>query len=215
MPSQDNLHSFTLILDTSQPLSAEEVDTLFEAGCDDSVLGRRNGVVVADFDRIAPSFTAAIWSALTQIERAVPRLRVARVEPEDLVGISDIAARTGRTRESVRLLADGSRGPGGFPAPAVWLASDRRLWHWSDAYDWWTRVLLEKLPNEADLGFVRILNSLLDLRQQASRGIEPQATQVVVSVLKEIGPLLDHRRSSTVRGEALRRSLGQPARATA
>jgi hypothetical protein len=211
MPSQDNVHSFTLIFDTSQPLSADEVDTLFEAGCDDAVLGRRNGVVVADFDRASPSFGAAVWSAVTQVERAVPGLRVARVEPEDLVGISDIAARTKRTRESVRLLVEGRRGPGGFPAPAVWLAGDRRLWHWADVNGWWTRILLEKLPDEEDLGFVRILNSLLDLRQQAHKGIEPQATQVVVSVLKEIGPLLGHRHSPPAGAVTHGRPLRQPA----
>jgi len=42
---------------------------------------------------------------------------VVRVEPDDLVSAAEIARRVGRSRESIRQLGGGLRGPGGFPAP--------------------------------------------------------------------------------------------------
>ena len=49
----------------------------------------------------------------------VPGVTVARIADAGLVSMADIAARTGRTREGVRLLTAGARGPGGFPPPVT------------------------------------------------------------------------------------------------
>ena len=57
----------------------------------------------------------------------------------DLVGLSDIARRTGMSRENVRLLSRAERGPGSFPAPVGSTGSDgrlSRLWTWSDVLPW-------------------------------------------------------------------------------
>jgi hypothetical protein len=61
---------------------------------------------------------------------AVPTALPVRVD-QDLVSVSDIAHRVGRTRESVRLLADGRRGRGGFPAPSGSSAGGPGSWPWS------------------------------------------------------------------------------------
>src|SRR6266496_399390 len=61
------------------------------------------------------SLPAAIIAAVRQIERL--GIAVTGVQSTDLVSLRDIAARTGRSYESVRKLAHGQRGPGGFPAP--------------------------------------------------------------------------------------------------
>ena len=63
----------------------------------------------------AASLPAAITAAVRQIERL--GIAVTSVQSTDLVSLKDIAARTGRSYESVRKLAHGQRGPGGFPAP--------------------------------------------------------------------------------------------------
>ncbi len=53
----------------------------------------------------------------------------------DLVGVSDIARRLGRTRQSVQQLVDGSRGPGGFPAPSG-APGGSRVWDWASVSEW-------------------------------------------------------------------------------
>lgn len=55
-----------------------------------------------------------------------------RVEPDDLVTMSEIAERRGRSRESVRVLVAGRRGRGDFPAPVSHLRSRSRLWRWPE-----------------------------------------------------------------------------------
>lgn len=56
------------------------------------------------------------------------------VHCEDLVSLRDIAQRVGRTYESVRLLAAGKRGPGGFPAPLS--AGQWALYSWAEVSAW-------------------------------------------------------------------------------
>jgi hypothetical protein len=70
----------------------------------------------------------------------VPAAVPLRVD-QDLVSVSDIAQRVGRTRESVRLLVDGKRGPGGFPPPIGVVGDGIRVWPWSAALEWFHNVL--------------------------------------------------------------------------
>ena len=69
-----------------------------------------------DFERASPSLEEAILSAVTDVEH-LDGVEVIRIADAGLVSMADIAARTRRTRESVRLLVAGERGPGGFPSP--------------------------------------------------------------------------------------------------
>lgn len=110
-------------------------DALFEAGCDDATFGEVDGVGYADFVREAGSFGEALRSAIEQVE-SVPGLTVTRVEPDDLVTLSEIGQRLGRSRESVRLLAAGERGAGDFPRPVSHLKARTRLWRWSEVAAW-------------------------------------------------------------------------------
>ena len=56
---------------------------------------------------------------------------------------SDVAERTGRTRESIRLLTTGERGPGGFPAPATHFRVRQRMWRWQEVAGWFAGELGE------------------------------------------------------------------------
>ena len=74
-----------------------------------------------------------------------------------------IASRIGRTRESVRLLITGARGPGGFPAPVTDPRSRYRLWRWSDVMHWLATQLGEAgFPDDR---FLTVLNASLELRR--------------------------------------------------
>ena len=132
-------YQFTLVI-SGEVDSDDAVDALFEAGCDDATIGTVDGVGYADFVREAPSFAAAVATAIRQVE-SVPGLQARRVEPDDLVTMAEIAERLGRSRESVRLLIRGARGPGGFPPPVSHLKAKSRLWRWSEVVVW-----AEKLP---------------------------------------------------------------------
>jgi hypothetical protein len=183
-------YTFTLILDGRDPLNQEQLDALFAAGCGDATFGRRGSIGYADFDRVAPSFARAVASAITAIEGTVPGLHVVRIEPEDLVSAADIAGRTGRSRESVRLLIAGQRGPGHFPAPTAWLNRRRPLWRWSDVAQWYATALGEPVELSKEAAFVAALNAALELRRQVPHLAEREAKELVVRVIQEDAALL-------------------------
>ena len=158
-------HTFTLIVDGPDVTEPPVADALFAAGCGDALLGRRDRVQFVDFDREAPELVQAIVSAIEQVE-SVEGMRVLRVEPEDLVSASVIAERTGRSRESVRLLAEGKRGPGGFPAPIAWIDARTRLWHWSDVANWFAEKLDQRVDDLADARLVAAVNAGLETRNR-------------------------------------------------
>lgn len=65
-------HNFTLIIDGDVEA---RLDDLFEAGCDDATFGSIDATHYAVFDRTAPTFDAAVSSAISDVE-SVPGLRV-------------------------------------------------------------------------------------------------------------------------------------------
>src|SRR5437867_4984642 len=90
-------HEFTLILEGPDVLTDENMNALFEAGCDDATFGTVDGQQYADFTREADSLASAAGSAIRQIEGAIPGIMVKRVEPDDLVTAAEIARRLHRS----------------------------------------------------------------------------------------------------------------------
>lgn len=70
-------HTFTVIVEGADLHSEEVVDALFEAGCDDALVGSSDGVDYLDFDREAETLEEAMRSAITAIE-SVEGLSAAR-----------------------------------------------------------------------------------------------------------------------------------------
>ncbi|MEX2211227.1 MAG: hypothetical protein WD689_05630 [Gaiellaceae bacterium] len=169
MTSERPRHNFTFVLGPEQLLTQELIESILEA-CDDALVGSRDRLALVEFDREGPTFAQAVVGALRQLE-SVEGVRVVRVEPDELVGLTAIAARLGRSVESVRLLAAGKRGPGGFPAPAARVDAKTRLWEWSAVARWWHDELggdaARPLAESAD--FLASLNDALDLRARAGR----------------------------------------------
>ncbi len=131
-------YDFTLVLTGGPPdLLERHIDDFYDAGCDDALFGERDGVIYADFSREAAGVAGAVGSAIRDVERAVEGVTVARVEPDALVSIADLAERLRRSEESVRLLIVGKRGPGGFPIPVARVGRRKsRLWRWADVLSW-------------------------------------------------------------------------------
>jgi hypothetical protein len=178
-------HSFILIIHGADVLDERYADALYEAGCSDAMFGEREGVQYADFDREAPSFADAVGSAIAAIESAVPGAMVVRVEPDDLISLTGIAQRTGRTKESVRLLAAGERGPGGFPAPASWISGRQKIWRWADVAAWFTEALSEQVAGGASSAFTAALNGALETRWRAPQVSERDERALVRRVLEQ------------------------------
>lgn len=157
--------TFTLILDGPDVTEESTLDALYEAGASDALFGQRDMVQFADFAREAPELVGAITSAIEQVE-SIEGMRVLRVEPEDLVSASAIADRTGRTRESVRLLIEGKRGPGAFPPPVAWVDAKTRLWRWSDVANWFSEKLDQRVDDLDDAQLIAALNASLETRNR-------------------------------------------------
>ena len=90
------IHHFTLIVDGADLRRGSAVDLLFEAGCDDALVGSTEGTQFIDFDREAASFDDAVLSALADVEQ-VPGVEVVRMVPGS-VAAARVCARAGNVR---------------------------------------------------------------------------------------------------------------------
>jgi hypothetical protein len=178
MPTFD----FSLVIEGADLLSQESLDALFEAGCGDATFGEVDGVQYGDFSRQAASLEEAIAGAITSVERAVPRAVVTRIEPDDLVTAAEIARRLGRSRESVRLLIAGKRGPGGFPPPVSHLNARGRLWQWADV-EAWAADAIRWTGSGHDAVFIAAVNGALELRRLAPQIEGPGKRRLIQSIL--------------------------------
>ena len=166
-------HTFTLVLSGGPGLTDELTDALFEAGCDDALPGSRGGVVFLDFTREADSLREAVLSAIADAEAGGLGARVVRVEPDEWVTMAEIGRRIGRSRESVRQLVAGLRGPGGFPPPAANRAGKSPVWRWTEAEAW----LREKggvTPGgpRGETAFLAAVNGALEVRRHVPSAAE-------------------------------------------
>lgn len=127
------IHEFTILLEGSHPdfeTSANAIYDLFG----DVLVSECRGVMAIEFARESGTFEDAMIPALvTLLEHGI---KVARVEPNDLVGVSEIARRINHSRQSVHQYITGSRGDGEFPLPTANLEGNQPLWHWQDIVAW-------------------------------------------------------------------------------
>jgi len=135
-------YTVSVILENVE-LTDDVLDTLF-LHLPDSVPSAVNGVVKVTVPVDASDDQTAAFDVIDQLHAALPDATIARLD-QDLVSISDVAERTGRTRESVRLLVDGKRGPGEFPAPVGTVGDAIRVWPWSAVLTWFREMLGDDL----------------------------------------------------------------------
>ncbi len=135
-------HEFTMVLDRT-PAAEDDFDRIFEAGLDDATVESNR----LDVTREATDLLGAITTAVNEARAA--GFHVIALDTQDLVTLDMIAKRTARTYESIRLLATGRRGPGGFPEPLS--AGGYRLYSWIRVGQWFRESLGEKISdNEYD-----------------------------------------------------------------
>ncbi|HXQ18705.1 MAG TPA: hypothetical protein VN781_03660 [Acidimicrobiales bacterium] len=124
--------SFTFRIRLRDALSDEEADRLYEAFDEEIAIEEGPKGHFVGCEREAEHFLDAVLDALAEV--ITLGFEPLAVEDE-LVSMADIAERTGRSRQSVSMLANDQRGPGGFPRA---VAGNVRspLWHWADVAAW-------------------------------------------------------------------------------
>jgi predicted DNA-binding transcriptional regulator AlpA len=147
-------YEFELVL--SRKPRGEELDALFEAGCDDMTFGTDGTVATAMVNRRGLSFVEAVASAITQVESLPAGLSVVAVEADPRLTLGEIAERAGVTRETVRRHVNDPR----FPPPVI-TTPRHRFWRWSEVAP---RFRLKDPVLQEAAPAARALNAWLELR---------------------------------------------------
>ncbi len=82
-------YEFTLIFSGVTELNREVLDAFYESGCDDALIGMREGVAYAEFGREAESFREAVLSAICDVKSAGVGATVEHVEPDEFITLSE------------------------------------------------------------------------------------------------------------------------------
>ncbi|PZT74365.1 MULTISPECIES: helix-turn-helix transcriptional regulator [unclassified Streptomyces] len=102
----------------------------------DGLLTRHRGRHLLDLAESGDGAIDAAHRLVVRLRKALPQLRLLRLDP-DLVGVSDIAERTGHSRQNVLQWVNGDRraDAGAFPEPEG--AVGRSLaWRWAEVNAW-------------------------------------------------------------------------------
>jgi len=142
-----------------------------------------DGIFDAEFARSASTFSGAVLSALDDLQQVFPEADLVRVEPDDLVTISGIAERVSRSHESIRLLIDGKRGPGGFPQRAGTLGGTAQVWRWHEVVEWFEQKMDVPIPDSENAAFLAMINDLLRVRLAAPRVVDNRETASAMAAL--------------------------------
>lgn len=137
----------------------------------------------ADFERPASTFADAVLSAIKDLQRVFPEAELIQVEPDALTTISGIAKCLGRSHESIRLLIQGKRGPGGFPKTASAPDAKPQVWRWHEVVDWFEREMDVRVPEAENAKFLAMLNDILRLRLVAPTVVDNRRTATAMAAL--------------------------------
>jgi DNA-binding phage protein len=108
------------------------LDRLFDAGCDDALLGiGQAGRLALEFTREAESGARALETAIADIRNALYNAELVEALP-DYVGLTDIAEHVGMSRQNLRKIATKH----GATFPAAIHEGNPSLWHLADALLW-------------------------------------------------------------------------------
>ena len=155
-------YEFSIIASGLDPKSEDFEQRLLDAGCDDATISFQKGQIIVDFAREDNSIDAAICSAVECVQKT--GARVERVEPDPLVSLSDIAARTGLTRAAITNYSKGDRAAD-FPSPIARVTSKTSLYEWSSVAAWLFQH--GQLPREKaiEAEAVRLANAAIQSRR--------------------------------------------------
>jgi hypothetical protein len=152
-------YEFTVIATGLDPQDENFESYFYDAGCDDALVSFQKGHILIDFSRDADSLEDAIGSAVDNC-RAAGAI-VERVEPDPLVSLADIAARSDMSRSAMTNYFKGHRSEG-FPAPIARVTTASPLWDWADVSLWLYKH--DRISKEIAVGatVVSVANDILE-----------------------------------------------------
>jgi hypothetical protein len=177
-------YDFDLVL--SRPLVTAELDPFFQRTRGLVTVGFVDDLRQADHPGTAgccweaSSLASAVMEVIGHLEAAAPGLRVLRVEADPLLSLREIAERTGRTAESVRLAIKRPQIPT-FPTSETSVAGHRQ-WRWSAVAEWYGLAdprLREAAPT------AQAINGWLAMREIIPE-VTPEPYAVVAAVTSAI-----------------------------
>jgi hypothetical protein len=170
--------------------SAEELSiSIYERIDDSSLMGPdEDGSFLLECDRRSSNLPRALGATVAELLQTLPGATILRVEEDDIATMADLAKRSGRTPESIRLLVSGKRGPGGFPPAAGRLDARTKVWRWADAAEWFAQALGEPLPGTSDSAFLQAFNDALEIRRLARHLGISQRRAVASALPDEFAP---------------------------
>ncbi|WP_433890728.1 helix-turn-helix transcriptional regulator [Streptomyces sp. CA-111067] len=126
-------YELTFVVSGASVDDEDAVDALEEL---DAMLFRGGGVDLLTLGATGDDPVSAARYAATCAVNAVPRLRVHRLD-RNLVGIAEIAQRTGRSRQNVAQWVSGVRQADAAPfPPSEGTAGRSKVWLWSEVNSW-------------------------------------------------------------------------------
>lgn len=108
-------------------------DRFFEAGCDDAVIVWTNNALALCFSREADTYQGAVLSAYKDLVDAA--FSIVRFEPDYLVNATDIAERSGLSKQTISNYERGLRASN-YPKPYARITSPSPLWDWVEVSRW-------------------------------------------------------------------------------
>jgi predicted DNA-binding transcriptional regulator AlpA len=157
---------FAIVASGLDPNADDFEDRFFEAGCDDATIVVKRGAIILEFAREADSLSDAIESAIASVRRA--GAEIVRIEPDNLVSLSEIAERSGLTRAAISNYAKGERGKE-FPRPVARVTSESPLWDWTDVAAWLRARGQIEAGALADARAIKVANDSLESQQRRRR----------------------------------------------
>ncbi len=190
LPTETKLSEYEFSIELAESVSSDDaLEDLAEKvySCDslqDSCVGGNHGVAFVDFTRKASSFLQAVSAAIADLEDA--GVSPTKVRPEPFLNAAEIARRIGRSKESIRKLRKGLRGPGNFPASVMKIGRSE-FWHWDEVSEWFAHfsgeATIDTLAND-----VRFVNALLELARQTGQRFNDTMTARPVPVTRAGSP---------------------------
>ncbi|MCW8825051.1 MAG: DNA-binding protein [Gammaproteobacteria bacterium] len=172
-------YDFSLVftLPGGESEAGQYLDALFEAGCDDALIGiGERGTIGLDFTREAESANEAIQSAVANVQEAIPDAVLLEASP-DIVGVSDIAELVHCRRQNIqKYIASGA-----FPKP--YHLGRSPMWHFLEVATWLAGKQLRTIQLSREVVEVSNLTYKLNLEVQKHRYDESQKNRVQMSAI--------------------------------
>src|SRR5690606_14842844 len=141
-----NQYDFTLTfrLNNIEESPEKYVENLGANGCNDALIGiGKLGSISLNFNRESESALQAVATAIQDVKKAIPDATLTEATP-DFVGMTDIAAIYGATRQYIRKIVTSQARS--FPDPVH--EGNPSLWHLADVLGWIHTYEPERLDRE-------------------------------------------------------------------